>query len=135
MIKRIGLWINHKEAVIVILDDKKQEVRRIESNLEKHVRFSGGMRGKTAYSPQYLSEETREDRRYHEHLNKYYRQVISEIGGADSLFVFGAGEAKVEIEKRLEHKKNPIRNIHIESADKMTERQIVAKVRKYFEKM
>lgn len=134
MEKQIGLWIDHKKAVIVFLEGKKEELRKIESNMEKHVRYKGGSRGKTAYSPQFLSEETQEDRRYREHLNKYYRQVISAISEADSLLVFGAGEAKREFEKHLTQKKNHIRNIHVESADKMTERQIAAKVRTYFKK-
>ncbi|MFN8383984.1 MAG: hypothetical protein U0V02_18765 [Anaerolineales bacterium] len=134
MEKKIGLWIDHKKAVIVILEGKKEELRKIESNIEKHVRYKGGSRGKTAYSPQFLSEETQEDRRYREHLNKYYLQVISAIGKADSLLVFGAGEAKLEFEKRLAHKSNYIKDIHVEAADKMTERQIAAKVRRYFEK-
>ncbi len=134
MEKQIGLWIDHKKAVIVILEGKKEELRKIESNMEKHVRYKGGARGKTAYSPQFLSEETQEDRRYREHLNKYYRQVISAIGEADSLLVFGAGEAKREFEKHLTQKKNRVRNIHVETADKMTERQIAAKVRNYFKK-
>lgn len=134
MEKQIGLWIDHKKAVIVVLEGKKEELRKIESNMEKHVRYKGGSRGKTAYSPQFLSEETQEDRRYREHLNKYYRQVISAISEADSLLVFGAGEAKREFEKHLTQKKNHIRNIQVESADKMTERQIAAKVRTYFKK-
>ena len=134
MEKQIGLWIDHKKAVIVILEGKKEELQKIESNMEKHVRYKGRARGKTAYSPQFLSEETQEDRRYREHLNKYYQQVISAIGEADSLLVFGAGEAKREFEKHLTQKKNYVRNIHVETADKMTERQIAAKVRNYFKK-
>ena len=134
MEKQIGLWIDHKKAVNVILEGKKEELRKIESNMEKHVRYKGGARGKTAYSPQFLSAETQEDRRYREHLNKYYQRVISAISEADSLLVFGAGEAKREFEKHLTQKKNHIRDIQVEAADKMTERQIAAKVRTYFKK-
>ena len=134
MEKQIGLWIDHKKAVIVILEGKKEELRKIESNMEKHVRYKGGSHGKTAYSPQFLSAETQEDRRYREHLNKYYQRVISAISEADSLLVFGAGEAKREFEKHLTQKKNHIRDIQVEAADKMTERQIAAKVRTYFKK-
>lgn len=134
MEKQIGLWIDHKQAVIVILEGKKEELRKIESNMEKHIRYKGGARGKTAYSPQFLSAETQEDRRFREHLNKYYQQVISMVGGADSLLIFGAGEAKHEFEKRLKHEGNRARNIYVEAADKLTERQIAARVRKFFQK-
>lgn len=134
MEKQIGLWIDHKKAVIVVLEDKKQEVTQIQSNLEKHTRFRGGARAKAAYSPQFFTAETQVDRRFNEHLNKYYQQVISAVDGACSLFVFGCGEAKYEFEKRLRSEKKTAMEIHVETADKMTEREVAAKVRRYFEK-
>ncbi len=42
MKKAIGLWIDHRETIIVILTDEGEETRRLESDMEKHVRFSGG---------------------------------------------------------------------------------------------
>jgi len=132
MEKQIGLWIDHKKAVIVILEDEKEEVKQIQSNMEKHVRFRGGARTKAAYSPNFFPAETQVDRRFNEHLHKYYIQIISEVSGADSLFVFGSGEAKHEFEKRLKSEKRRIPTLRVESADKMTDRQIAAKVRKYF---
>ena len=132
MEKQIGLWIDHKKAVIVILEDGREEVRQIQSNLERHSRFHGGARTKAAYSPQFFTAETQVDRRFSEHLNKYYKQVISAIEDARSLLVFGAGEAKYELEKRLKSGKGHLRRIHVESADKLTERQIAARVRRYF---
>jgi hypothetical protein len=133
MEKQIGLWIDHKKAVLVIFEDEKEEVKQIESNMEKHVRFRGGARSKAAYSPNFFKAETQLDRRFNEHLNKYYSQVISAIDGASSLFVFGSGEAKHELEKRLKSGKRHTPTIHVETADKMTDRQVAAKVRKYFE--
>ena len=133
MEKQIGLWIDHKKAVIVILEDDKEEVKQIQSDMEKHVRFRGGARAKNAYSPNFFKAETQLDRRFNEHLNKYYSQIISQVGSAEALFVFGSGEAKHEFEKRLQSGKRRIPKIHVESADKMTDRQVAAKVRKYFE--
>jgi hypothetical protein len=39
-----GLWIDHSKAVIVIVSDKGEETKQLESGMEKHVRFSGGSR-------------------------------------------------------------------------------------------
>ena len=133
MDKQIGLWIDHKKAVIVILENEKEEVKQIESNMEKHVRFRGGARTRNAYSPNFFPAETQIDRRFNEHLHKYYSQVISLIDDASSLYVFGSGEAKHELEKRLVIEKRRVPNVHVESAGKMTDRQITAKVRKYFQ--
>jgi hypothetical protein len=73
------------------------------------------------------------DRRFHDHLQKYYQQVISAVSGAERLLVFGNGQAKYEFEKQLKRSRRRVPRMRIETADKMTERQIAAKVRKYFE--
>ena len=93
-----GLWIDHRNAVVVILNEKGEETKRINSNMEKHVRFGGGA--------QDVTEEDIRDRRFTNHLNKYYDEVITCLGDATSIFVLGPGEAKVEIKKRIEDDKS-----------------------------
>ena len=134
MAKNIGLWIDHKKAVIVILNKYREEIQQIESGIGKHVRYRGATRPKTPYSAQYQQGDNQIDKKFLEHLNKYYEKVIAKTRGAESLLVFGPGEAKFELEKRLAHEKVNARIAGIETADKMTDRQIVAKVRRYFQK-
>jgi hypothetical protein len=40
MKEEIGLWIDHRKAVVVIVSDEGEEVREIRSHIEKHVRYS-----------------------------------------------------------------------------------------------
>ena len=42
MKRQAGLWIDHREAIVVFVGDNVEETKRIESGLEKHVRFSNG---------------------------------------------------------------------------------------------
>ena len=44
MKKKIGLWIDHREAVIVALTDKGEQITHIKSDAEKQIRFAGGSR-------------------------------------------------------------------------------------------
>ena len=37
----VGLWVDHRKAVIVILSDKGQETRRVEFHVQKQLRCSG----------------------------------------------------------------------------------------------
>ncbi len=124
----IGLWIDHRQAVIVTIAGEGEEVRHIESNVEKHVRFSGGSPGQAPDGP----AEDQQDRRYAGHLSKYYDEVIASIGDAESILIFGPGEAKIEFEKHLEKKGLSKRIVGIETVDKMTDPQIAAKVRQHF---
>jgi len=133
MTKQIGLWIDHKKAVIVILTDKGVEVKKIESGDTKHTRFRGGARAKTPYGAQFFTAETQIDRQHMEHLNKYYGDVIASIRNADSILICGPGEAKLELQKRLVHEHLSKKVGAIKALDKITERQLVAEVRRHFE--
>ena len=60
--------------------------------------------------------------------------MIASIRDAESILIFGPGEAKGELKKRLEGDKLGGRIVSIETVDKMTDRQITAKVRQHFAK-
>jgi hypothetical protein len=121
---KVGLWIDHRQAVIVSLSDKAGKTRRIISHMEKHVRYSGGA--------QEASAEDQRDRRFTGHLHKYYDKVVSCIRDADSILILGPGEAKVELRTRLEDRALGGRIAGIETVDKMTDRQLAEKVQKHF---
>jgi hypothetical protein len=125
MARQVGLWIDHRESILVIVTGEGEETKRITSNMEKHVRFSGGA--------QVSSEEDIRDNKFAGHLSKYYDEVITSIGDADSILIFGPGEAKGELEKRLEHKGLGGRVVGVETVDKMTDRQIASRVQQRFE--
>jgi hypothetical protein len=128
MKRQVGLWIDHRETLIVFIGDDGEETRRIESGMEKHVRFSGGNRSEEG------SADDQRDRQFASHLNRYYDEVITNIRDAESILLFGPGEAKGELEKRLATKGFGGRIVGIETVDKMTDRQIAAKVREHFRK-
>lgn len=134
MTKSVGLWIDHKRAVIVSGDGQGAILKQIESGA-KHVEYRGAPRPKTSYSAQYSQGDDQLDNQFVQQLNRYYAQVISALGGANHVLILGPGEAKSELKKRLDREKGPGREIHVEAADKMTDRQIAARVRKYFEDM
>jgi len=118
----VGLWIDHKKAVIVFLTGKEEEIKLISSNIEKHHRQSG------VAMP---SDDVRQ-RELTGHLNIYYDEVVSCIREAESILIFGPGEAKGELKKRLERDNLSGHIVGIEPADEMTDPQIVAKVRGQF---
>ena len=65
-------------------------------------------------------------------LNIYYDAVIASIRDADSILLFGPGEAKGEMQERIEKSNLRGRIVAVETVDKMTDRQIAAKARQYF---
>jgi hypothetical protein len=126
MNKQAGLWIDHRKAVIVIITAAGEEIKEINSAIEKHVRFTGGTASEDG------STEDVRDRHYGNALNNYYDQVIAVIRDAGSIQIFGPGEAKGELVKRLEHAGLKDHIQVVETADKMTDHQVAAKVRGRF---
>ena len=126
MKKELGLWIDHRKAVIVFVTDKGADIKRIESDMEKHVRFSGGAAN--------LTDEDIRDRRFANQLDRYYDQVVTSIRDADSILILGPGEAKGELQKRLENQQLGGQIVGVETFDKMSDRQVAAIVRQYFAK-
>ena len=121
MKNNVGVWIDHRKAVIASVSDKGEEIREILSNMEKHIRFSGGAQDGPA--------DDQRDMRFTGHLHKYYDKIVSCLHDADSILILGPGEAKGEFEKRLRAESFGGRIVGVEAADKMTYDQIVAKVR------
>jgi hypothetical protein len=130
---RVGLWIDHRKAVIVALTDEAEEIKLIISKVEKQPGRPGGIRSTTPYESQQVPADDSRQRELTGHLNIYYDAVIACIREAESILIFGPGEAKGELKKRLERNKLSGRIVGIETIDKMTDRQITAKVRKYFQ--
>lgn len=127
MKKTVGLWIDHERAVIVSVAGADEEIKLVHSNIEEQ-RIEQQRRQNGRSVP---SDDIRL-RVLTEHLNTYYEEVISGIHDAKSILIFGPGEAKGELKKRLEKDNLGERIVGVETADKMTDQQIVAKVKNHF---
>jgi hypothetical protein len=132
---KTGLWIDHRLAIIVRHFDYGEDVIRIASNLPKRVRFSGASHDSSEVNQHDDYAEDKRDRRYEELLKRYYDNVILHLFNAESILIFGPGEAKLELQKRLAKYELASSVVAVEAVDKMTERQIVAKVRQYFQEI
>ena len=129
---KVGVWIDHRKALIVAVTDKGEEIRLIISKVEKQPGRSGGIRHTTPNESQLVPADDSRERRSTGLLNIYYNAVIACIRDAESILIFGPGEAKGELKKRLMRNKLGGRIVGIETIDRMTDRQIAAKVRRYF---
>ncbi|HLZ97943.1 MAG TPA: hypothetical protein VKP66_08315 [Steroidobacteraceae bacterium] len=134
MASNAGIWIDHRKAVIVTIGPREEHTSCIESNVEKHLERSGDSPLKGPYESLQVPPDDRRQMALTGELNTYYDAVIAAVQDAGSLLIFGPGEAKGEFKKRLENKKLGGRIAAIETEDKMTDRQIAAKVREYFAK-
>jgi uncharacterized membrane protein YeaQ/YmgE (transglycosylase-associated protein family) len=128
----IGIWIDHRKAIVVAVTDTGEENAVIISKVEKHLRRSGDSPLTSHHESHQIPADDSRQRAFTGHLNIYYDAVIACIREAEAILIFGPGEAKSELQKRLESHNTGERIVGIETVDKMTDRQIAAKVRQYF---
>ena len=121
---KVGIWIDHKKAVIVSASADGLTTKTVESDVGAHPRYAGQQDG---------GGEKKYEERHRQSLEQFYDGVINRLGTPEGLLIFGPGEAKLELKERLGRSRAPSQPVvEIESADKLTDAQIVAKVREHF---
>jgi len=131
---KVGVWIDHKKAIVVAVTDAGEEMGLVVSAIESQPRRSPSSRSDGPYESLQVPADDSRQRASTGHLNIYYDAVIASLGDAESILIFGPSEAKGELKKRLESVNLVGRIVGMETVDKMTDRQIAAKVRAYFSK-
>jgi hypothetical protein len=130
---KVGIWIDHRQAVIVSVSDDHVATKTLESNVGPHSRYSGRAGSTMPEGPQDEGGEKKYEERYREHLDRYYDEVISQLRQPEALLILGPGEAKLQLKERLTHSRAlSTCRVAIETTDKLTDSQIVAKVKEHY---
>jgi hypothetical protein len=121
---KVGVWLDHKSAVIVSTSAGNVSSKTLESEVGAHPRYSGQEGG---------GGEKKYEQRHGEQLDRYYDDIISQLGLPEAVLIFGPGEAKLELKERLSRSKALSGcTVDLETADRLTDPQIVAKVKDHF---
>lgn len=132
MKNEIGLWIDHRQAIIVTNYDSAESIKRITSNVGKHVRYAGAAEAHGSGELHHDTTEDGRDRRFDDQLDRYYAEVVASLDDASAILILGPGEAKGELHKHIKAYGRPDCIVMLNSADKMTDNQLVAAVRQHF---
>jgi hypothetical protein len=144
MKKYIGIWVDHKKAVIVnkrqpeqsYEKDAKVTVTAINSEVERNVRLTGGARTRNVpWGPQDVAVNGKIEARQKQQLKNFYQRIIEFLKDADKIMIMGPGEAKLELKKEISKSKVlALKIVGVQTCDKMTNNQIAAEVQSYFDK-
>jgi hypothetical protein len=127
-----GVWIDHRKAVVVTLSPEGEHTTLITSNVEKHSERGGDSPLKGSYESRQVPADDSRQRALTGELDVYYDAVIAVLRNHRKLLILGPGEAKGELHKRLVKMQLGALVVGVQTEDKMTDGQIVAKVRAYF---
>jgi stalled ribosome rescue protein Dom34 len=129
MSTNVGIWLDRSNAIIIRMDDKKSDTITLSSDIETARHPRCGTEGHCTIIP-----ERRLRQRRKEIVRKYYKKIIETIRNAGSILILGPGIAKNEFLNEIGAVKQlRARMISIETADKMSPRQLESRVRKFYD--
>lgn len=133
--KKIGVWLDKKKAIVITLSNGEVMVKTILSNIE-HFHVHGGSGTRFKGGPQDVVQDSKYLEREKHQLKRYFEDIISEIKEANDIVLFGPAEACEKLQKEIkEHHTYLASKIKdVIKAHSMSNRQVIALVKAYFKK-
>nr|WP_288934542.1 hypothetical protein [uncultured Allomuricauda sp.] len=131
--KQVGIWLDKQEANGVILNNGKESLFKIPSELE-FFNPKGGSRSKTKWGPQDVVQDSKYLEREKHQLKDYFEKIAGQISDADEIAIFGPAEAPEKFVDALKdrHPGLAAKVKATKTADSMTENQFKALVKQSF---
>jgi stalled ribosome rescue protein Dom34 len=131
--KKTGIWIDKKKAVVITIDKNEEEVHEVYSEIDDfHVKGGSGTRFKggpqdVVHDSKYLAHEKKQ-------LKEYFKELVPFVERSDKVVIFGPAQAGKKLAKEISERYTSLtRKIRgVEKADNMTPNQLKAWVRDYF---
>jgi hypothetical protein len=129
------VWIDAREAVIVRTQGDRARLERVESEVPAHHRATGHVRHDPAVrhggggSPQTAGEPHRL-----EHLKRFVAEIANRLPPGDDLLILGPGTVRERLTRQLSERDGrhgAIRDIACEASPPLTDRQLIARLRRF----
>ena len=131
--KKIGIWIDKREAKIISLEGAREQLHTIVSGIEEfHVKGGSGTRFKGG--PQDVVQDSKYLEREKHQFAEFFKSIASYITNADALVVFGPAQTGEKLCAELSEKYTALHSKlkGIKKADNMTDNQMIAWVRGFY---
>jgi len=131
--KKTGIWLDKKKALIVNLENSREILITVKSNVEDF-RISGGSGSKFKGGPQDVVQDSKYLERKKHQLQNYFKELATHLIDSDEIVLFGPAGTNEKFYKSLQKKFKPISKkvSAVKKSDSMTSNQVVALVKKYF---
>ena len=129
---KIGLWIDHNGASVVIFNGAQQRVRTIPSQLTSQPRRGSDTPTGKRFDAHHIAADATRLRTHENERRVFFDRVLAALPGAGELLLLGPGHAKGEFLKHLRAAGWAGRLLATEPAEKISDRQFMAVVREYF---
>jgi stalled ribosome rescue protein Dom34 len=121
---QLGIWIDRKQAVIVSVARDHSALTRLRSSIRPHGRYHG---------PHDSGGEKKYEARHEQGMAHYLDAVARHVERGDEVLILGPGETRRALAKHIAQIKS-LKGVttRTSSADKISDTQLVARVRKRY---
>lgn len=132
--KKVGVWIDLSVAIIVTIDGDKKTMKKIEG-IDNRERIPGEGKSFTRFGSQFSNLERQKESKFEHQVKMFLHSVVEQIDRSDALVIFGPANMKQELANLVLSEKSLVQKLKgVETADSMTDNQIMAWVVDYFNK-
>lgn len=133
--KKIGIWLDKEKAHLITLQNEDVRFNTIYSEMD-FFNPKGGSRSKTRWGPQDVVQDSKYLEREKHQLKQYFKELAKAMGDAEAIAIFGPADTNAKFYKELNenYKTLALKVKTVEKADSMTENQVKALVREFFNK-
>jgi hypothetical protein len=129
--KKAGIWIDSRIAMII--DPVEPRIKTIESGIESRERFEGESEQEGRFGTQFMNKEKVKKNRQQHQVKRFIDEIIRETGELEDVVVFGPSQMKGKLAKELEmFPGNKVNVAGVEAAQKLSNNQLIAWVKDYF---
>jgi len=131
--RKIGIWIDQKEANLITLNKNVIHSKTIYSDIETRIRIDGEKKQFGRFGDQYLVDEKGKDNRVKEYTHKYLLRILRELSKADEILLFGPAQMKLKLEKLiLDVPELAVKLKETKTSENMTHNQKLAYVKDFY---
>jgi hypothetical protein len=131
--RKVGIWIDQKEANLITLTKNAIHSKTIYSDVETRIRTEGETKQFGRFGDQYLVDEKGKENRVKEYTQKYMLRIVKELSKADEIFLFGPAQMKIKLEKLIAGLPElAVKLKDTQTAENMTHNQKLAYVKNFY---
>lgn len=132
MAVRSAVWLDHEKAIVAMIEPGVERLSAVMSHIGELFRTPVGARAHHPWGRRNKSRVNIEVREHDDVVTRFFGEVIARLSGSEAIMVCGPGAAKHELIKRMHKSGMDARVKAVEAADKMTDRQFLARARAFF---
>lgn len=131
--KKIGIWIDKKEAKIISIENGNEHLKTIMADIEDF-NPQGGSGTKFKGGPQDVVQDSKYLEREKHQFAEFFKAIVPSLEDTNVVVIFGPAQAGEKLYKELKEKYPQLcsKIKSIEKADNMTDNQLMAWVRDYY---